>query len=95
MTDISDIEPYKDQDVPQVINRLLRDDEFIKAVGQLKFKAWYSFFSPFLKPKIRAFLRQQASQIHSVLDFQELVAPQLAKVLSSTTETFTVSGLEQ
>jgi hypothetical protein len=95
MTDISDIEPYKDQDVPQVINRLLQDDEFIKAVGQLKFKAWYSFFSPFLKPRIRAFLRQQASQIHSVRDFQELVAPQLAKVLSSTTETFTVSGLDQ
>ena len=95
MTDISDIEPYKDQDVPQVINRLLRDDEFIKAVGQLKFTAWYSFFSPILKPRIRAFLRQQASQIHSVRDFQELVAPQLAKVLSSTTETFTVSGLEQ
>ena len=62
MTDISDIEPYKDQDVPQVINRLLRDDEFIKAVGQLKFKAWYSFFSPFLKPRIHAFLRQQASR---------------------------------
>ena len=95
MTDISDIEPYKDQDVPQVINRLLRDDEFIKAVGQLKFKAWYSFFRPFLKPRIHAFLRQQASEIHSVRDFQELVAPQLAKVLSSTTETFTVSGLEQ
>ena len=95
MTDISDIEPYKDQDVPQVINRLLRDDEFIKAVGQLKFKVWYSFFSPFLKPRIRAFLRQQARQIYSVRDFQELVAPQLAKVLSSTTETFTVSGLEQ
>ena len=45
--------------------------------------------------EIHAFLRQQASEIHSVRDFQELVAPQLAKVLSSTTETFTVSGLEQ
>ena len=93
MTDISDIEPYNDQDVPQVINRLIQDDEFIKAIGQLKFKGWYPFFSLFLKPRIRAFLRNQAKCVHSVRDFQELVAPQLAKVLSSTTETFTVSGL--
>jgi hypothetical protein len=33
MTDISDIEPYSDQDVPQVIDRLINDDEFIKAIG--------------------------------------------------------------
>jgi hypothetical protein len=94
MTDISDIEPYNDQDVPQVINRLIQDDEFIKAIGQLKFKGWYLFFSLFLKPRIRAFLRNQAKCVQSVRDFQELVAPQLAKVLSSTTETFTVSGLD-
>ena len=94
MTDISDIEPYNDQDVPQVINRLIHDDEFIKAIGQLKFKGWYPLFSLFLKPRVRAFLRNQAKSVHSVRDFQELVAPQLAKVLSSTTETFTVSGLD-
>ena len=41
MTDIPDIEPYNDQDVPQVIDRLIRDDEFIKVIGQLKFKGWY------------------------------------------------------
>jgi 1-acyl-sn-glycerol-3-phosphate acyltransferase len=94
MTDSSDIEPYNDQDVPQVINRLIHDDEFIKAIGQLKFKGWYPLFSLFLKPRVRAFLRNQAKSVHSVRDFQELVAPQLAKVLSSTTETFTVSGLD-
>lgn len=94
MTDISDIEPYNDQDVPQVIDRLIHDGEFIKAIGQLKFKGWYPLFSLFLKPQIRAFLRDQARGVQSVRDFQELVAPQLAKVLSSTTETFTVSGLD-
>jgi hypothetical protein len=83
MTDISDIEPYNDQDVPQVINRLIHDDEFIKAIGQLKFKSWYPLFSLFLKPRIRAFIRNQAKGVHSIRDFQELVAPQLAKVLSS------------
>ena len=94
MTDISDIEPYNDQDVPQVIDRLIHDGEFIKAIGQLKFKGWYPLFSLFLKPQIRAFLRDRARGVQSVRDFQELVAPQLAKVLSSTTETFTVSGLD-
>ena len=34
MTDIPDIEPYNDQDVPHIIERLIRDDEFIKVIGQ-------------------------------------------------------------
>ena len=94
MTDIPDIEPYNDQDVPQVIERLIRDDEFIKVIGQLKFKGWYPPLSLFLKPRIRAFLRNQAKGVQTVEHFQDLVAPQLAKVLASTTEKFTVSGLE-
>ena len=57
MTDISDIEPYSDQDVPQVIDRLINDDEFIKAIGQLKFKGWFTPLSFILRPRIRSFLR--------------------------------------
>lgn len=94
MTDISDIEPYSDQDVPQVINRLIEDDEFIKAIGQLKFKGWFTPLSLILRPRIRSFLRAKAKAIQTIQDFQLAVAPQLAKVLSRTTETFTVSGLE-
>ncbi len=91
---MSDIEPYSDQDVPQVINRLVNDEEFIKAIGQLKFKGWYGLFSVFLKPRIRAFLRTHSKQIKTIRDFQNVVEPQLAKILSTTTETFTVSGLD-
>jgi hypothetical protein len=94
MIDISDIEPYSDQDVPQVINRLIEDDEFIKAIGQLKFKGWFTPLSLILRPRIRSFLRAKAKAIQTIQDFQLAVAPQLAKVLSRTTETFTVSGLE-
>ena len=94
MTDISDIEPYSDQDVPQVIDRLINDDEFIKAIGQLKFKGWFTPLSFILRPRIRSFLRSKAQVIHTIQDFQSAVEPQLAKVLSRTTETFTVSGLD-
>jgi 1-acyl-sn-glycerol-3-phosphate acyltransferase len=94
MTDISDIEPYSDQDVPQVIDRLINDDEFIKAIGQLKFKGWFTPLSLILRPQIRSFLRSKAQVIQTIQDFQLAVEPQLAKVLSRTTETFTVSGLE-
>lgn len=65
MTDISDIEPYSDQDVPQVIDRLINDDEFIKAIGQLKFKGWFTPLSFILRPRIRSFLRSKAQVIQS------------------------------
>ena len=81
MTDISDIEPYSDQDVPQVIDRLINDDEFIKAIGQLKFKGWFTPLSFILRPRIRSFLRSKAQVIQTIQDFQLAVEAQLAKSL--------------
>ena len=94
MTEISDIAPYEDKDVPHVINRLINDDSFIEAIGQLKFKGWYSLLSLILKPKIRSFVKSRAKNIHSIHDFQMEIEPILANVLSNTTEAFTVSGLD-
>lgn len=94
MTDISDIEPYSDQEVPEVINRLVNDNEFIEALGQLRFKAWYRVFRPFLKPQILSSLKLKANSVRTVRDFQLALEPHLAKILSSTTQTFTVSGLD-
>ena len=94
MIDISNIAPYKDEDVPHIINRLVNDDSFIEAIGRLKFKGWYSLLSLILKPKIRSFVKSRAKNIHSVHDFQMEIEPILAKVLSNTTEAFTVSGLD-
>ena len=94
MIDISNIAPYKDEDVPHIINRLVNDDSFIEAIGRLKFKGWYSLLSLILKPKIRSFVKSRAKNIHSIHDFQMEIEPILAKVLSNTTEAFTVSGLD-
>ena len=94
MTDISDIAPYEDEDVPHIVNRLINDDSFIEAIGQLKFKRWYSLLGLLLKPKIRSFVKSRAKNINSIHDFQMEVEPILAKVLSNTTEAFTVSGLD-
>ena len=94
MTEITDIEPYADNEVPEVISRLVKDSEFIDALGQLRFKSWYKALRPFLKPRVRSFLKSKANSVKTIRDFQLALEPHLAKILSSTTKTFTVSGLD-
>ena len=94
MTEVTDIEPYADNDVPEVISRLIKDSDFIDALGQLRFKAWYRALRPLLKPRVRSFLKSKASSVKTVRDFQLALEPHLAKILSSTTKNFTVSGLD-
>ena len=90
----TDIAPYTDHDVPAVINHLLDDPEFIDAVGKFRFKGWYQWIKPFAFQRIRAAVRQRTAHIDSIASFQSALEPILANILSQTTETFTVSGLE-
>jgi len=91
----SDIAPYTDHDVRPVLDRLVHDRDFIDAVGRLRMKGWYSVLKPLVRPRIRRALQRHAAQIHSIREFQEAVEPALARIMQKTTETFTVSGLDQ
>ena len=90
----TDIAPYTDDDVPAVINHLLDDPDFIDAVGKFRLKGWYPWLKPFVVERIRAAVRKRTAHINTIAAFQSALEPLLADILSQTTETFTVSGLE-
>jgi 1-acyl-sn-glycerol-3-phosphate acyltransferase len=94
MSHDTDITPYADHDVPQVLNHLLDDSEFIDAIGRFRFKRWYRWIRPMVFQRVREAVRQRTDHIDSIAAFQSALEPVLAQILSQTTETFTVSGLE-
>jgi len=95
MTDFDDIRPYNDNEVRPVLDRLFRNDEFIGAITRLRFPRLASPLGFALRPLVRAVLRHQLVRVRDVHDFQKIVERYVARMIASTTSSFTVSGLER
>jgi hypothetical protein len=53
----ADIRPYRDEEVPAAIERLIQDDEFIGAIAKYRFGSLMSWLGWAIRPLIRQFLR--------------------------------------
>ncbi|CAA0083970.1 Uncharacterised protein [BD1-7 clade bacterium] len=89
-----DIRPYSDDEVIDVINRIINDDEFVSAITRLRFPVAASFLKPILAPFIRMAVRKQVKGVNSVRTFQMKVEKYFLHMLETTTTDFTVSGFE-
>ncbi len=94
MSDFDDIRPYEDREVIQVIDRLLIDDDFLDFISR-----WRAPFLTRLLPRIvrsvvQTSLKKQLNHVSTVLDFQEIVASYVGKLLKDTTTAFNHAGLE-
>ncbi len=94
MSDYDDIRPYHDDEVRQVLQRVIADDEFIDLAGQLRFSRWYTNFRWMMRPIVRRFFQHRSARIHSVQDLQGIVEQYMARMIEQTTSGFTVSGLD-
>lgn len=95
MGQFADIRPYDDSEVPLVVERLLADNEFIKAVAQLQFGRWYKTVSLIVLPLVRLVLRRQLKNVETIRDFQAIVKRYMDAVVDRTVSEFTVSGLNE
>jgi 1-acyl-sn-glycerol-3-phosphate acyltransferase len=90
----SDIRPYKDTEVPAVLNALLRNDELIGAISHYKFPRLYKYLSGLTKTVVRIGLARQFGEIETVRDFQSMVAGFMKKMIGRTTSKISCSGIE-
>ena len=90
MTDFDDIRPYNDEEAVEAIQRIISDDECLNLIAMLKFPRLFALCSWLLKPLLRLSLQNKAKVIHSVDDFQDIVAGYLNKMLAKTTDGLTI-----
>ncbi|WP_271272806.1 lysophospholipid acyltransferase family protein [Aliamphritea hakodatensis] len=88
------IRPYHDREVNLVLNKLIRNDEFISAITRYQFPQLASWLGFLLKPAIRIFLAQKTDEVKAIADFQGLVAGYMEKMISRTTTRLSCSGFE-
>lgn len=94
MGQFNTIRPYHDDEVPAVIERLSKDNEFINTVLRFRFPHLSNSFGWLLRPFIARKLKNYLSKIHSVRDLQLKIADYVEHSISSSIEHFTYSGGE-
>lgn len=94
MTDFDAIRPYNDQESVAAIQRIIASDECLNLIISMKFPRLATFLSWFIRPVFRASLSRKAKHIHSVADFQKIVAGYLDAMLAEQTDGVSIHGLE-
>lgn len=89
--DFSDIRPYNDDEVIVVLDRLIRDDEFLDALRLLRIKWMPAWLLPLAKPFLINRLKKRAQHIHDVHDFQLSVERYLTRCMLDTSSELEVS----
>lgn len=95
MTEFDAIRPYNDDEVRSVLQRLIRDNEFLNAIIALKVPAYLRFLNPLIRPCVRYFLSKQVDGISSIGEFQTKIDPYLRRVIDTTMTELSVSGLDK
>ncbi len=93
MQDFDAIRPYQDQEVPQVVRRLLEDPRLMKGASRVMLPG-VARRAPVVGPAlVRALLRWKTRSLTSVADVQQFLARYYARLIRETTAELSVSGL--
>lgn len=99
MTDQQDpykeIRPHRDDEVADVLIRILHNNEFLTAVTNYQFPKMAPRFGWLLKPFVRIALAAKVGEVDSVYDFQMLVASYMKKMIARSTTKLTCSGIDE
>ena len=99
MNQFDDIRPYRDSEVPETLDRLIADNEFIdlllsrKMLGLMGFMPWV--IKPIGRLLLRRSLQKLAIQVKSVEDLQFHMTSSLKNILDKTTDGYSFGGLDQ
>lgn len=96
MTDpFADIRPYRDEEVPAVLTRLLHDKEFLTSLARLRLGSIALLCPPLWRKVAHYYLSRELRGVQDVHGMQMVMKGYMAKVITQTTSGFSVSGLDQ
>jgi glycerol-3-phosphate O-acyltransferase len=94
MDPFKDIRPYHDDEVRPVLDSLLANPEFIRAIASFSYPKLYSVAPGLLNWFARRKLTAQLKSVNSVKSMQAVIAVYLDQLIERTTSGLTHSGLE-
>lgn len=89
------IRPFRDEEVPTVLARVLADDELMQVLIRFRLPWLPAWMHAVSAPLVRAFLCCKTRSVKDIRSFQAIVEAYMQRTVSSTTAGLTVSGLEK
>jgi 1-acyl-sn-glycerol-3-phosphate acyltransferase len=89
----AEIRPYRDDEVRPVLARLLNDNEFLENLAKLRLPRLTARCPGLVRPLVRWLLRRELAAVDSVYALQSVVKKYMDRMIESTTDHFTISGL--
>lgn len=90
-----DIRPCRDDEVDHEIEVICQDESLVRGLLKLRYPVLHRWFGVFLRPLIRSHVKRLVSNIHSIADFQKMVASYVERMIESTTDGVTFSGFDK
>lgn len=90
----ADIRPYNNAEVAPAIARLIADDEFIQAILHYRFPHLSGPLGWLLSPLVKYALKRRLAKLNTVSAVQKQVAGFMDRMIDSTSDSVSVSGLE-
>ncbi|RKF22214.1 cytochrome C oxidase Cbb3 [Alginatibacterium sediminis] len=95
MSSFEDIRPYRDDEVKVVLSKLLQEDELVSMLLKFRFPKSALWQRKLMKAPIRLWLRYKIRNLNSVFDFQCLVERYMQRMIKTTTDGLSSSGLSK
>ncbi|PLW67618.1 glycerol acyltransferase [Pseudohalioglobus lutimaris] len=90
----ADIRPYRDEEVPQVLARLLKDRELLDALASFRLSEMAANWPRLARWLVRRGLRRQLKGVGSIHDMQMVIKTYVEGMIDTTSGGFSVSGLD-
>lgn len=95
MHEFDDIRPYHDSEVRGVVHGLLEDLELSRALGRFHYPRAYHWFPGPVARLVQAALKKELGNASCIHDVQIVIEKYLDKLIETTTDGLTHSGLDQ
>lgn len=90
----AEIRPYSNLDAPEVLRRLSRDTELAETIALWRLPRLNALWPTLARQMSKVWLRLAAKRLRTVEDLQNLIAPNLSRMIKKTS-VFTVSGIDK
>ncbi len=94
MSEFDAIRPYNDDEVREVLDRLVNDRELLDSVAKFKLPTVGRYLAPLLRPLVKSRLKKEVAHVHAVHDLQNMLERYMENMFDSTVDNFSISGLE-
>jgi 1-acyl-sn-glycerol-3-phosphate acyltransferase len=89
-----DIRPYQDQEIREVLDRLLLNPEFLDSIARFYSPTLTRFFPARMAAAASKKLSEQLAEVHDVKSMQDVIAIYMDKMIHDTTTGLSNSGLD-